>query len=135
MKEYKLLVVSSYVIGLGLGILYGLLNVLTIRSSLTNTSIIIPIILVVVAIALPFCLRIINKYGYSYLIISIVMAVISLVICFIYAVLLRNSAMQYYPETTILQEVVVKGLIASITFFLTSYFIYRYDKKKLEADN
>ena len=132
MKEYRILLISSYVIGVGLGIILGALNVLIIKNTITQTSLLIPLIELVLAVALPFCVRIVKKFGYSFLIISVVMAVVAFVLCLIYASILRNSTMQYYPETTIFSEVMIKALLINGIFLLTSLIIHHFDMKNME---
>ena len=132
MKEYRILVISSYVIGIGLGIIFGLLNVLIIKNTISQTSLLIPLIELVLAVALPFCVRIVKKFGYSFLIISVVMVIVSFILCLIYASVLRNSTMQYYPETTIFSEVMIKALFINGIFLLTSLIVHHFDMKKIE---
>lgn len=132
MKEYRILLISSYVIGIGLGIILGALNVLIIKSTITQTSLLIPLIELILAIALPFCVRIVKKFGYSFQIITIVMSAVSFMLCLIYATILRNSTMQYYPETTIFSEVMTKALIINGVFLLTSLIIHHFDMKNME---
>lgn len=132
MKEYRILLISSYVIGIGLGILFGLLNVLVIKNTITQTSLLIPLIELVLAASLPFCVRLVKKFGYSFLIISVVMVIVSFILCLIYAYVLRNSTMQYYPETTIFSEVMIKALIINGVFLLTSLIIHHFDMKNME---
>ena len=115
-----------------MGIILGALNVLIIKSTITQTSLLIPLIELILAIALPFCVRIVKKFGYSFQIITIVMSAVSFMLCLIYATILRNSTMQYYPETTIFSEVMTKALIINGVFLLTSLIIHHFDMKNME---
>ena len=132
MKEYRILLISSYLIGIGLGILLGLLNVFMISESLTTSKWLITILEIVITISLPFCVYIVKKFGYSFLIISMVMVVVSFIICLIYAAILRNSALEYQATTTIFKDIMVKASVIHILFLITSLIIHYFDMKKLK---
>lgn len=135
MKEYRILQISSYLIGIGLGILLGLLSVFIVSSTLDKNSILISLLVLIIFLLLPFCVHITKKFGYSFFIISLVMVVVSFVICVIYAIVLRNSALQYQETTTIFKDIMVKVIISHVIFLALSLVIHFRDMKKLKEDS
>ncbi len=132
MKEYRILVISSYVIGICLGILMGLLSVFIISETISVNSFILWLLEIIVYIFLPLCILITKKLGYSFLIISLVMALISFGICLIYANIMRNSALEYQATTTIFKDIMIKAAIGHTIFIILSVIIHFVEKKKLK---
>ncbi len=125
MAEYRRAVISSIVIGLCAGILLSALLIFLISQNqytLFNTKFWVSL---VVVIAIPFCMLVVKRFGFSYFIVMACMIVMSLVISVIYANVVAQSSAQLFKDTTIFKDIILISAIYHLVLMVTSMIIHR----------
>ena len=133
MKEYRLAVISSIVVGVCCGIL---LAVILLFMMLQNNFVLFNMsfwISLIVVVAIPFCLLVVKRFGLSYFIVCMCMLGVSFLVSIIYASIVGKSSSQYFADTHVFQDIMIMTLIYHALLLIISLIVHY--KTRLHVDD